>query len=64
MTNNEFENAFDLGYLDDEYFEFIMNHADADEKVISNGDALLEAYESLYLFDEFRQSKIKTAKND
>lgn len=34
------------------YTEFIMNHA-AGDRVICNGDTLLEAQEDGYLFEEF-----------
>lgn len=55
MTPTTFEKVFDSGYLDDEYMEFIQENADPNVRLITNGDALLEAFEELYLFDEFRK---------
>lgn len=40
------------GHFDEEYAEFIMNNC-AGDRVICNGDTLIEAMESLYLVDEF-----------
>ena len=37
----------------EEYAEYIMNNYDPGERVICNGDTLLEAQENLYLFSEF-----------
>lgn len=38
-----------------EYAEFIMEHSKGD-RVIFNGDSLLEAMEAGYLFDEFLET--------
>lgn len=54
MTEVEFENAFDAGYFDGDYMEFIQENADPSVRPIYNGDSLLDAFESMYLFDEFR----------
>jgi hypothetical protein len=48
-----FENSFDAGILDDEYMEFIMNNSS-----IANGDMLLYAFESMVLYDEFKEFKL------
>lgn len=40
----------------EEYADYIMKHCGGD-RVICNGDALTEAQESHYLFDEFLQSR-------
>lgn len=44
----------DLEYSD-EYAEYIIEHSKGD-RVICNGDALLNAMEDGYLFDEFLNS--------
>ena len=41
----------------DEYAEYIMTHGDPAEVTVCNGDGLLEAMESNYLFEEFLQSR-------
>lgn len=48
----------DIQYSD-EYAEFIMNNASGD-RVICNGDSLLEAMEAGYLFDEFLATQRET----
>lgn len=55
MTPIEFEDCFDQGLLDDDYFLFIQENADPNVRLITNGDALLAAFEEMYLFDEFRE---------
>ena len=52
LTNKELDA---LSYSD-EYAEFIMANAKAD-RVICNGDMLLDAMEDGYLFDEFLINK-------
>lgn len=54
MTEQDFEIAFDAGDLDDEYSEYIMAHCAGGERIICNGDTLLQATEALYLFDGFK----------
>ena len=39
-----------------EYADYIMKHAGGD-RVICNGDTLIDAQESLYLWDEFLESQ-------
>lgn len=41
-----------LDNYSDEYAEFIMEHA-AGDRIICNGDTLLEAMEEGYVFEEF-----------
>ena len=43
---------YEFGDLDEEYADYIMKHA-AGDRVICNGDTLLEAMEDGYLFDDF-----------
>ena len=57
MTELEFEVAFDDGDLDEQYAEYIMEHAGGD-RVICNGDTLLEAMEAFYLFEDFKDSLV------
>ena len=40
----------------DAYAEYIMKNGDPSERVICNGDTLLEAQEDGYLFDQFLDS--------
>ena len=51
MTANQIE---ELTYSY-EYADYIMKHCGGD-RVICNGDTLLQAQEDLYLFDEFLAS--------
>ena len=44
----------EAGLLDEEYAAYIMEHAGG-ERVICDGDMLLQAQEDLYLHDEFIQ---------
>ena len=46
------EEQFDQGLLDDSYAEFIMEHSKGD-RVICNGDTLLDAMEDGYMIEEF-----------
>lgn len=45
-------NELDLS-CSDEYADYIMANYDPSERIICNGDTLLEAQEALYLYDEF-----------
>lgn len=56
-TVAEFETAFDDCVLDMEYSEFIMENCHG-ERVIGNGDQLIEAMEDFYLYEAFRDSMI------
>lgn len=52
---DEFKAEFERGEWDDEYAEYIMNNCDG-ERIICNGDTLIEAMEDFYLADEFCES--------
>lgn len=39
-----------------EYADYILANVDQSDRIICNGDTLLEAMEALYLFDEFVES--------
>ena len=55
MTELEFYHLFDNGELDDQYAEYIMENCHG-ERVICNGDTLIEAMEDLYLLESFKES--------
>ena len=57
MTEAEFDNAFDGGMLDEEYAEYIMEHS-AGDRMICNGDTLLDAMEDFYLLDGFKDNMV------
>lgn len=57
MTEQEFDEKFDADLLMDEYCEYIMEHS-AGDRIICNGDTLLEAAEDLYLFESFKDSMV------
>ena len=46
------------GKYDDEYAEYILDHACGD-RLIGNGDTLIEAMESDYLYNDFVEYKTK-----
>ena len=50
------ERLADLAYSD-EYAEYVMQNGDPEDFVICNGNGLLEAMESHYLFPEFLKAK-------
>jgi len=50
------ERLEDLAYSD-EYAEYIMQNGDPEGFVVCNGDGLLDAMESGYLFNEFLASR-------
>jgi hypothetical protein len=58
MNPIDFENTFDSGLLDEEYMDYIMEHADPTVYPIHNGDSLLSAFEAMYLYNEFKQYKL------
>ena len=61
MTEQEFDEKMDNFELDDEYTDFIMLHHGADAphaRVICNGDDVIDAIESEYLYDEFKYSMV------
>jgi hypothetical protein len=54
MTIDEFNDLFETdNSLYDKYMEYIMQNANLDERLICNGDTLLEAAEAGYLFEDF-----------
>jgi len=57
MTEVEFDKLFDDGMLDEEYAEYIMEHS-AGDRIICNGDTLLDAMEDLYPLDSFKDNKV------
>jgi hypothetical protein len=50
------ERMVDLAYSD-EYAEYVMQNGDPEDFVICNGDGLLAAMETGYLFKEFLASR-------
>jgi hypothetical protein len=50
------ERMVDLAYSD-EYAEYVMQNGDPEDFVICNGNGLLEAMETGYLFKEFLASR-------
>lgn len=52
MSMAQFEEAFNDGLLDDLYAEYIYNNS-AGDRIIGNGDMLIEAMEEGYLYDSF-----------
>ena len=56
MTLDQFNNLFDThDDLYNKYSDYILENADPSEVTICNGDTLIEATESGYLFEEFYQ---------
>jgi len=62
-TVEEFEEAYEDGRLDMEYSEFIMDNCGGD-RIIGNGDMLIEAMEDFYLYEDFRDSMLDNAVPD
>lgn len=54
----EFDTLFEVGDLDNEYAEYIMDNHHG-ERVICNGDTLIEAMESFFLLDEFKEDWVE-----
>lgn len=50
----EFDRLFDICDLDDDYAEYIMENCHG-ERIICNGDTLIEAMEQGYLYQDFKQ---------
>ena len=57
MTLDQVQAAFESGALDDQYADYIMDHAGGD-RIICNGDTLTIAMQDLYLADEFMASLV------
>ncbi len=60
MTEAEFETAFENYKLEDQYVDYIMEHAPGD-RVICNGDTLIRAMEDGYLYEDFKDSLVTYA---
>jgi len=59
MTNEQFDEIFQSNYdLQDRHMDYILVHNDG-ERVICNGDTLIEAAEAGYLYEAFRAQWIK-----
>lgn len=59
MTYDEFDNLYDNDFaLQDLHMEYIYEHNDPSEVVISNGDSLIVAMEQGYLYESFRDGYI------
>jgi hypothetical protein len=54
MTEYKFEELFESGEFDDEYSDYIMENCHGD-RVICNGDTLIEAIEDGYLYESFKE---------
>lgn len=54
-TSAEFKEEFEDGDWDSEYADYIMDNCGG-ERIICNGDTLIEAMEDFYLADEFVES--------
>ena len=66
MSEDEFEKLFDNYELEDSYAEYIMHNCHGD-RLICNGDTLVDAMEDLYLYEDFKEAvidgKIKITNN-
>ena len=59
MTDEQFDELFEThDDMYEKYMEFIMENCQGD-RIICNGDMLIEAAESFYLFEEFRDNWIE-----
>jgi hypothetical protein len=58
MTEEEFDDAAENGDFYDEYAEYVMTHCHGD-RIICNGDTLISAMEDGYLYEDFKDSKVK-----
>ena len=54
-SEEKFDRAFEAGDLDDEYAEYLMQHAVGD-RIICNGDTLISAMEDGYLAEQFKEA--------
>lgn len=61
MTEDEFEYKWDNYEFDDEYSEYIMNNCHG-ERIICNGDTLIQAMEDGYLYEAFKETKVTKPK--
>ena len=53
----DFEREFQAGKYDGDYAEYIIQHS-AGDRVICNGDTLIQAIKDGYLYEQFRDSII------
>lgn len=58
MNYEEFAKSFESGDLDEEYMEYLMEYGPKNGLVASNGDTLIEMFESMVLYNEFREYKL------
>ena len=62
MTEEEFDEKFNEYELDDDYSDFILLHHINDDslypRIIENESDLMDAIESEYLLEEFKQSMV------
>lgn len=59
MTYDEFDEMYSNGYMLFElHMQYIMDNAHG-ERIICNGDDLIEAAEGGYLYEEFRDEWLK-----
>ena len=61
MTEQEFDDEFDKGELDEQYAMYLMAHAGGGERIISNGNTLILAMEDHYMLDDFKDSMVEYA---
>lgn len=60
MTYDEFDQKYvDEWQLINYHMNYIMDNADPSERMITNGDSLIEAAEAGYLYEEFRDHWIE-----
>lgn len=63
MTYEQFDQDYaDEFHLANYHMNYIMDNHDPSERTISNGDSLIEAAESGYLYEEFRDYWIEKQK--
>jgi hypothetical protein len=59
MTEEQFEEEMGNFNLDSEYAEYIMNKNDG-QRIICNGDSLIEAMETGYMYNSFKDHMTKS----
>lgn len=63
VTIEQIEKALADGWSDDLYADYIMEHAPGD-RIIANGDMLIEAMEDGYLFEDFADEMLRRVTED
>lgn len=53
MSEEQFEELFDNGDLDEHYAEYLMSHSS-----IGNGNMLIRAMENHSMYEDFKESKV------